>query len=95
MQYSRVRTAIATALGQFAAPQQASLAQRSAQALGALLEKGDAASYIVEAAAAAASGKTRAEGSVDQLLKVMDASIVESFGAARHAGGGNQGKARS
>jgi aminopeptidase N len=72
MQYSRVRSAIATALGQFAAPQQAMLAQRSAQALGDLLEKGDAASYVVESAAAGALGKTRAKGSVDQLLKVVD-----------------------
>ncbi|HVB20331.1 MAG TPA: M1 family metallopeptidase [Ktedonobacteraceae bacterium] len=69
--YSRVRAAIAAALGQFAAPQQMELAQRSAQALGALLEKGDV-SYVVEAAAAVALGKTRAEGSVDLLLKVVD-----------------------
>jgi aminopeptidase N len=69
--YSRVRAAIATALGQFAAPQQAELAQRSAQALSTLLEKGDV-SYVVESAAAGALGKTRAEGNVDLLLKVID-----------------------
>ncbi len=70
--YSQVRAAVATALGQFAAPQQAELAQRSAQALGALLETGDAASYMVESAAAAALGKTRAESSVAQLLTVIN-----------------------
>ncbi len=70
-EYSRVRAAIATALGQFAAPQQTELAQRSAEALGALLEKGDI-SYVVESAAAEALGKTRATGSVDQLLNVIN-----------------------
>jgi aminopeptidase N len=40
-QFSRVRAAIASALGQYQAPQQAELAQRSAQRLQALLEQGD------------------------------------------------------
>ena len=70
-QYSRVRAAIANALGQFAAPQQAELALRAAEALGALVEKGDV-SYVVESAAAGALGKTRAEGSVEQLLQVVE-----------------------
>ncbi len=69
-QWSRVRSAIATALGKFQAPQQAELAQRSAQALSTLLEQGDI-SYVVESAAAAALGHTRAEGSVDLLTKLI------------------------
>jgi len=70
-EFSRTRAAIAGALGKFQAPQQAELAERSAQALGALLEKGDV-SYQVEFAAAASLGKTRAAGSVDRLLILMD-----------------------
>lgn len=69
-EFSRVRAAIAGALGRFQAPQQAELAERCAQVLSALLEKGDV-SYLVEAAAAAALGKTRTAGSVDQLLKLL------------------------
>ncbi len=71
MEFSRTRAAIAGALGKFQAPQQAELANRSAQALGALLEKGDV-SYLVESAAAESLGKTRTAGSVDQLLMLMD-----------------------
>ena len=70
-QFSRVRAAIARTLGKFQAPAQAELAERSAQALGALLEKGDV-SYLVESAAASALGRTRTTGSVDQLLKLID-----------------------
>ncbi|HCP75989.1 MAG TPA: hypothetical protein DIU08_15295, partial [Ktedonobacter sp.] len=40
-EFSRVRTAIANTLGNFQVPQQAELAERSAQALKALLERGD------------------------------------------------------
>jgi aminopeptidase N len=70
-QFSRVRAAIARTLGKFQAPAQAELAERSAQALSALLEKGDI-SYVVESAAASSLGRTRVSGSVDQLLKLVD-----------------------
>ncbi len=70
-EFSRVRAAIARTLGKFQAPAQVELAERSAQALAALLEKGDV-SYLVESAAASALGRTRTSGSVDQLLKLID-----------------------
>jgi len=70
-QFSRVRAAIARTLGKFQAPAQSELAERSAQALSALLENGDI-SYVVESAAASALGRTRVPGSVDQLLKLID-----------------------
>jgi aminopeptidase N len=70
-EFSRVRTAIAETLGKFQAPQQAELAERSAQALKALLERGDI-SYRVESAAAHALGKTRSAGSVDYLEQLID-----------------------
>lgn len=69
--WSRTRAAIARALGNFQAPAQTDLAERSAQALGTLLEKGDV-SYLVESAAAEALGKTRSTGCVDQLMKLID-----------------------
>jgi aminopeptidase N len=68
---SRVRTAIVSTLGRFQVPQQAELAGRAAQALSNLLEKGDV-SYRVEASAAAALGRTRAAGSVDTLVKLLE-----------------------
>ncbi|MEO8952927.1 MAG: M1 family aminopeptidase [Ktedonobacteraceae bacterium] len=68
---SRVRAAVASVLGGFQAPQQAELAERSAQALRAVLEKGDI-SYRVEAAAADALGKTRTDGNVDLLAKLLE-----------------------
>lgn len=67
--YSRVRAAIASALGAFSAPQQAELAQRSAQVLRDLLEKGDV-SYRVESAAASALGRTRT-GNVEFLTALL------------------------
>ena len=70
-EFSRVRTAIANTLGNFQVPQQAELAERSAQALKALLERGDI-SYRVEGAAAHALGKTRTASCVDQLEKFID-----------------------
>ena len=70
-QFSRVRQAVARALGHYQAPQQAELAQRSAQALRTALEHDDV-SYLVEAGAAEALGKTRTEGSVDFLLQILD-----------------------
>ncbi len=68
---SRVRAAVASTLGRFQAPQQAELAERSAQALRVVLEKGDI-SYRVEAAAADALGKTRTDGNVDLLEKLLE-----------------------
>lgn len=70
-QFSRVRAAIVCALGNFQSPQQHELAQRSAQALRAVLEKGDV-SYQVEANAAEALGQTRVEGNVDFLKTLLD-----------------------
>ncbi len=69
-QFSRVRAAIADALGTFQAPQRPELAQRSAQALHTVLDKGDV-SYRVETAAASALGKTRTEGSVPFLTELI------------------------
>ena len=72
-EFSRVRAEIAKTLGKFQSPAQAELAERSAQALSALLEKGDV-SYLVESAAAQALGKTRTAVCVDQLVKLIDRS---------------------
>ncbi|GAC1683060.1 MAG: M1 family aminopeptidase [Ktedonobacteraceae bacterium] len=69
--FSRVRQAIARALGHYQAPQQAELAQRSVEALRAVLEQGDV-SYLVETSAAEALGKTRVEGNVDFLLHLVE-----------------------
>ncbi len=68
--FSRVRQAVARALGAYQAPQQAELAQRSAQALRSVLERGDV-SYLVEGSSAEALGKTRVEGNVDFLLSLL------------------------
>ena len=68
--FSRTRAAIANALGTFRAPQRAELAQRSAQALHSVLEKGDV-SYRVESASASALGKTRTEGSVPFMTELL------------------------
>jgi aminopeptidase N len=70
-QFSRVRAAIADALGRYSQPTQPELAQRSAAALASLLESGDV-SYLVEGAAARSLGKTRTAGAVEQLLKGID-----------------------
>jgi aminopeptidase N len=69
-QFPRARAAIVGALGKFQAPAQAELAQRSAEALRTLLERGDA-SYRVEAGAAEALGRTRVEGNVEFLLRLL------------------------
>jgi aminopeptidase N len=69
-QFPRERAAIVGALGKFQAPAQPELAQRSAQTLRPLLERGDA-SYRVEAGAADALGRTRVGGNVDLLLKLL------------------------
>jgi len=70
-EFSRVRTTIVHTLGKFQVPQQAELAQRSAQALKVLLEHGDI-SYRVEIAAAQALGQTRTAGCVDFLEQFID-----------------------
>jgi aminopeptidase N len=70
-QFSRVREAVANALGRFEAPQRVEQARRSADALRAVLERGDV-SYRVEQAAAASLGKTRSEGAVDFLTGLID-----------------------
>jgi Aminopeptidase N len=69
-QFSQTRSAVAAALGNYQQPQRPQLAQRSAQALKALLEKGDV-SYLVESSAAEALGKTRVEGNVDFLKSLL------------------------
>jgi aminopeptidase N len=69
-QFSRVRSAVATALGKFQQPQQAALAERSAQALRTVLGQGDA-SYVVEGSVADALGRTRVEGNVDFLVNLL------------------------
>ncbi len=70
-QFSRVRAVVATALGQFQQPQREEMARESAQALQKVLEAGDI-SYRAEYAAADALGRTRTEGSVDQLEKLIE-----------------------
>lgn len=70
-EFSRVRTAIASALGRYAQPTRPELAQRSAAALASVFEAGDV-SYQVEGAAASALGKTRTQGAVEQLVKGLE-----------------------
>jgi aminopeptidase N len=70
-QFSRVRAVVATALGTFQHPQREEMARQSAQALQKVLEAGDI-SYRVEYAASEALGKTRTEGSVDLLTKLIE-----------------------
>ncbi|GHO43818.1 M1 family aminopeptidase [Ktedonospora formicarum] len=70
-EYSRVRSAIATALGEFQSPEKTELAKRSAEALRSIVEQGDV-SYMVESAASSALGKTRVEGSTDALIKALE-----------------------
>jgi aminopeptidase N len=69
-QFSRVREAIASALGSFQAPEQRELAEKSAQVLREIIEQGDV-SYMVEGSSAEALGKTRVEGTVDFLLRFL------------------------
>jgi aminopeptidase N len=69
--WSRVRAAIAQALGRFQAPAQADLAQRSAEALVPLVRDGDV-SYLVEQAAAEALGRTRVPGVVEHLQAAIE-----------------------
>ena len=70
-QFSRARVAVVEALGKFQAPQQPELAERSAQTLSSLLEKGDA-SYRVENAAAAALGQTHTSGHLELLTRLIE-----------------------
>ncbi|WP_376793491.1 M1 family aminopeptidase [Thermogemmatispora sp.] len=69
-QWSRVRAAIARALGRYQVPQQSTLAQRAAEALRPLVSEGDV-SYAVEQAAAEALGKTRVAGVLDVLQQAI------------------------
>jgi aminopeptidase N len=69
-QFSRVREAVASALGSFQAPECLELAQKSAEALRSVVEHGDV-SYMVEGSSAEALGKTRIEGNVDFLLRFL------------------------
>ena len=71
VQFSRVREAIASALGTFQAPERRELAEKSAQALRSILEQGDV-SYMVEASSAEALGKTRVAGTVDFLQRFLE-----------------------
>jgi len=70
-EFSRVRAAIAEALGNYAQPTRPELAQRSATALASVFEAGDV-SYLVEMATAYALGRTRTAGAVEQLVKHID-----------------------
>jgi aminopeptidase N len=91
----KARRAIASALGEFRAPEQAVLAGRAAKALAALLQKGDP-SYFVEAAAAEALGKTRTPGAYEQLVALLDRpSWNETVRAGVFAGLGELGEARA
>ena len=75
---SKVRSAVVRGLGGYQVPQQAALAQRSADALRSLLTDGDI-SYLVEAGAAEALGQTRTEGVVDFLVKLLDRPSWTNF----------------
>jgi aminopeptidase N len=75
---SKVRAAVVRGLGGYQVPQQAELAQHSADALRALLTDGDI-SYLVEASAAEALGQTHTEGTVDFLVKLLDRPSWTNF----------------
>jgi aminopeptidase N len=75
---SKVRNSVVRGLGVYKNPPQAELAQRSADALRALLTDGDS-SYLVEASAAEALGKTGTEGNVDFLIKLLDRPSWTNF----------------
>ncbi|HEV7128606.1 MAG TPA: M1 family aminopeptidase [Ktedonobacterales bacterium] len=89
------RRAIAAALGQFRAPEQAALAERAAGALEDLLQAGDP-SYFVEAAAAEALGRTRTGHAFDRLVGLLDRpSWNQTIRAGAFAGLGELGEPRA
>jgi aminopeptidase N len=67
----KARRAIAAALGAFRLPEHPDLAERAAEALSDLLERGEP-SYFVEEAAATALGKTRTPRAFDRLIATLD-----------------------
>ncbi len=69
----KARRGIVSALGSFRMPEQPELAGRAAEALKALLAKGDP-SYFVESAAATALGKTRTHDAFETLVSLLDRS---------------------
>jgi aminopeptidase N len=75
---SKVRNAVIRGLGVYKNPLQAELAQHSADTLRALLTEGDI-SYLVEASAAESLGKTRTEGNVDFLIKLLERPSWTNF----------------
>jgi aminopeptidase N len=91
----KARLGVVAGLGEFRAPEQAALAARAAQALTALLAKGEP-SYFVTATALVSLGKTRAPGAFDTLLSHADtASWRETIRGGVFAGLGELGDARS
>ena len=91
----KARRAIVAALGNFRAPEYAALAERAAEALTPIVEHGDP-SYYVEAAAAAALGKTRTAGAFDRLVAKADTpSWNEIIRGGVFAGLGELGEPRS
>ncbi len=90
----KARRTIVAALGAFSAPEQQALAERAAQKLLALLNRGEK-SYFVEAAAATALGKTRAPGAYDRLVAMLDTpSWNETIRGGVFAGLGELGEER-
>lgn len=69
-QHAKARRGIVAALGEFHAPEQASLAVRAADALAELLAHGDP-SYYVEASAATALGKTHTPQAFERLEPLL------------------------
>ncbi|HEX9037684.1 MAG TPA: M1 family metallopeptidase [Ktedonobacterales bacterium] len=91
----KARRAIVAGLGEFRAPDQPGLAVRAAEALTALLAKGEP-SYYVTAAAATALGKTRAPGAFETLLGHIETpSWLETIRGGVFAGLGATGDPRA
>jgi aminopeptidase N len=93
-EHPKVRRALISALGNFRAPEQQTLAERSAAILVGVLERGDP-SYYVEAAAATALGKTRTPGAFEHLVSRIDTpSWLEIIRGGIFAGLGELGDPR-
>ncbi|HLZ20659.1 MAG TPA: M1 family aminopeptidase [Ktedonobacterales bacterium] len=91
----RARRALVGALGEFRAPAQAALAERAAATLGQIVTHGEP-SYYVEAAAAAALGRTRTDGAFEKLVAKADTgSWNELVRGGVFAGLGELGDPRS